>query len=239
MGQKSSPIILRLSLLRNWSSNWYAEDKKVPLLINEDYRIRNFINNYYPLGTIARVEIQRLKKENEENIEIFLHTPKIGVVVGSDNKEKNKLVQEVYKLIKKNINIHVIEVKNPEKVASLIAQNIAAQLQQRAFFRAVKKMYIQKALKAGVKGIKISLKGRLSGAEIARTETTIKGILPLGTFRSKIDYAYVAAKTIHGVLGVKVWVCDGNYSPKDDREISKTISRENISNSKPENQVNK
>ncbi|MDV3162395.1 MAG: 30S ribosomal protein S3, partial [Candidatus Phytoplasma australasiaticum] len=164
---------------------------------------------------------------------------KIGVVVGSDNKEKNKLVQEVYKLIKKNINIHVIEVKNPEKVASLIAQNIAAQLQQRAFFRAVKKMYIQKALKAGVKGIKISLKGRLSGAEIARTETTIKGILPLGTFRSKIDYAYVAAKTIHGVLGVKVWVCDGNYSPKDDREISKTISRENISNSKPENQVNK
>lgn len=100
-------------------------------------------------------------------------------------------------------------------------------------------MYIQKALKAGVKGIKISLKGRLSGAEIARTETTIKGILPLGTFRSKIDYAYVAAKTIHGVLGVKVWVCDGNYSPKDDREISKTISRENISNSKPENQVNK
>ncbi|MDV3168932.1 MAG: hypothetical protein Q8796_01305 [Candidatus Phytoplasma australasiaticum] len=101
MGQKSSPIILRLSLLRNWSSNWYAEDKKVPLLINEDYRIRNFINNYYPLGTIARVEIQRLKKENEENIEIFLHTPKIGVVVGSDNKEKNKLVQEVYKLIKK------------------------------------------------------------------------------------------------------------------------------------------
>ncbi|MDO8060158.1 30S ribosomal protein S3 [Candidatus Phytoplasma citri] len=235
MGQKSSPIVLRLSLLRNWASNWYSEDKKVPLLIHEDYNLRKFINNYYPLGTIARVEIQRFKKDNEENIEIFLHTPKIGVVIGADNKEKNKLVQEIYKLIKKNININVIEVKNPDKVASLIAQNIAAQLQQRAFFRAVKKMYIQKALKAGVKGIKISLKGRLSGAEIARTETTIKGILPLGTFRSKIDYAYVAAKTIHGVLGVKVWVCDGNYATQDYQESSKKISHENISNAKAEN----
>ncbi|MDV3158171.1 MAG: 30S ribosomal protein S3, partial [Pigeon pea little leaf phytoplasma] len=229
MGQKSSPIALRLSLLRNWASNWYTEDKKVPSLIHEDYNLRKFINDYYPLGTIARVEIQRLKKDNKENIDIFLYTPKIGVVIGSDNKEKNKLVQEIYKLIKKDINIHVIEVKNPDKVASLIAQNIASQLQQRAFFRAVKKMYIQKALKAGVKGIKISLKGRLSGAEIARTETTIKGILPLGTFRSKIDYAYVAAKTIHGVLGVKVWICDGNYTSKDDREIFRKISHDNIS----------
>ncbi|MDO8063929.1 30S ribosomal protein S3 [Candidatus Phytoplasma bonamiae] len=237
MGQKSSPIVLRLSLLRNWASNWYAEDKKVPSLIHEDYNIRKFINDYYPLGTIARVEIQRLKKNNKENIDIFLYTPKIGVVVGSDNKEKNKLVQEIYKLIKKDINIHVIEVKNPDKVASLIAQNIASQLQQRAFFRAVKKIYIQKALKAGVKGIKISLKGRLSGAEIARTETTIKGILPLGTFRSKIDYAYVAAKTIHGVLGVKVWVCDGNYTTKDDRESSRKISCDNISNAKTDNQL--
>ncbi|MDO7983421.1 30S ribosomal protein S3 ['Bituminaria bituminosa' little leaf phytoplasma] len=237
MGQKSSPIALRLSLLRNWASNWYIEDKKVPSLIHEDYNLRKFINDYYPLGTIARVEIQRLKKDNKENIDIFLYTPKIGVVIGSDNKEKNKLVQEIYKLIKKDINIHVIEVKNPDKVASLIAQNIASQLQQRAFFRAVKKMYIQKALKAGVKGIKISLKGRLSGAEIARTETTIKGILPLGTFRSKIDYAYVAAKTIHGVLGVKVWICDGNYTSKDDREIFRKISHDNISNSKADNQL--
>nr|AIK97556.1 ribosomal protein S3 ['Crotalaria juncea' phytoplasma L32] len=225
MGQKSSPISLRLSLFRNWSSNWYAGDKMVPLLIQEDYRIRECISNYYPLATIARVEIQRLKKNNEENIEIFLHTPKIGIVVGAENKEKNKLIEKISNLIKKNITIHVIEVKNPDKVASLIAQNIAFQLQQRAFFRAVKKIHIQKALKAGAKGIKISLKGRLGGAEIARVETTIKGILPLGTFRSRIDYAYVPAKTIHGVLGVKVWVCDGNFSTQKniDKRIEKNI----------------
>ncbi|MDO8168121.1 30S ribosomal protein S3 [Candidatus Phytoplasma melaleucae] len=222
MGQKSSPIGLRLSLLKNWSSKWYAEDKQVPVLIHEDYRIRTFISNYYTKGTISLVEIQRLKKTNKEEVQIYLHTAKLGIVIGTDNKQKNKLIQSIQKLIQKDVTVHVIEVKNPDGVASLVAQNIAVQLEQRAFFRSVQKIAVQKALKTGVKGIKIIISGRLGGAEIARQESIIRGILPLGTFRSLISYAYASAYTVYGVIGVKVFICHGDFIPKPIQKVIKS-----------------
>ncbi|MGE9276857.1 MAG: 30S ribosomal protein S3 [Candidatus Phytoplasma pruni] len=223
MGQKSSPIGLRLGIIRNWDSKWYAEDKQVPNLILEDYQIRNLINNHYSKATISRIEIQRFKKTNKEQIQIFLYTSKLGIVVGPENKEKNKLVEKIEKLIKKDIILNVLEVKNPDKVATLVAQNLAIQLEQRAFFRAAQKMTAQKVFKTGVKGVKIIISGRLGGAEIARQETLSKGLVPLHTLRADIDYAFEEAHTTYGVLGVKVWIYHGEVLPKQTIEDTRKV----------------
>ncbi|WEK82378.1 MAG: 30S ribosomal protein S3 [Candidatus Phytoplasma pruni] len=223
MGQKSSPTGLRLGIIRNWDSKWHAEDKQVPNLILEDYQIRNLINNHYPKATISRIEIQRFKKSNKEQIQIFLYTSKSGIVVGHENKEKNKLVEKIKKLIKKDIILNVLEIKNPDKVAILVAQNLAIQLEQRAFFRAAQKMTVQKVLKTGVKGVKIIISGRLGGAEIARQETLSKGLVPLHTLRADIDYSFEEAHTTYGVLGVKVWIYHGEVLPKQTIEDTRKL----------------
>jgi small subunit ribosomal protein S3 len=223
MGQKSSPTGLRLGIIRTWDSKWYAEDKQVPNLILEDFQIRKLINKNYPKSTISRIEIQRFKTSNKEQIQIFLYTSKLGIIIGSENKEKNKLIQKIKDLIQKDIILNILEVKNPDKVAVLVAQNLAIQLEQRAFFRAAQKMTVQKVLKTGVKGVKIIISGRLGGAEIARRETLSKGLVPLHTLRADIDYAFEEAHTTYGVLGVKVLIYHGEVLPKQTIEDTRKL----------------
>ncbi|WCA22314.1 30S ribosomal protein S3 [Candidatus Phytoplasma oryzae] len=213
MGQKSNPNGLRLGIIRNWESRWYADDKKIPILILEDFRIRNFIKRFYPKGTIAKIDIKRLKKTDSEQIEIDIYTSKIGLVQGAENKTKQNLIKKIEDIIKKKIEINVFEIKIFEKNASLIAQNIAIQLENRIFFKVAQKIAAQKALKKGAKGVKISLSGRLGGVEIARRETVSLGLFPLNTLRADIDYAFYEAHTIYGVIGIKVWIFNDEILP--------------------------
>nr|ABM55288.1 ribosomal protein S3 [Candidatus Phytoplasma fraxini] len=223
MGQKSNPNGLRLGIIRTWESKWYGEHKQVPALIVEDFRIRNLIKNHYSKVTISQIEIKRLKKSNDEFVEIELYTCKIGLVQGQENKNKINLIQKIEKLINKKVQINVFEVKAVNKIAVLVAQNIAMQLQQRAFYKAVQKNAMQKALRSGVKGIKIIITGRLGGAEKARQESVAMGVVPLNTLRADIDYAFEEAHTTYGVLGVKVIINHGEVLPNktiaDTRQI--------------------
>lgn len=218
MGQKSNPNGLRLGIIRTWESKWYAEDKQVPSWVYEDFQIRNLIKNHYPKATISQIEIKRLKKTNDEVVEIELYTSKIGFIQGPDNKNKNSLISKIENLIKKKIQINIFEVKAVNKIAVLVAQNIAIQLQQRAFYKTVQKSAVQKALRSGVKGIKIIITGRLGGAEKARQESISMGVVPLNTLKADIDYACEEAHTTYGVLGVKVIINHGEVLP------NKTIS---------------
>ncbi|RAM57780.1 30S ribosomal protein S3 [Candidatus Phytoplasma oryzae] len=217
MGQKSNPNGLRLGIIKNWESQWYADDKKVPFLIYEDFRIRNLIKKFYSKGTIAKVEIKRLKKADNEQIEINLYTSRIGIVQGSDNKTKQNLINKIEELIKKKIEINVFEVKICEKNASLAVQNMAMQIENRSFFKMVQKIAAQKALKKGAKGVKITISGRLGGAEIARRETISLGLVPLNTLRADIDYAFDEAHTIYGVIGIQMWIFHDEILPNKKR----------------------
>ncbi|MGI3136220.1 MAG: 30S ribosomal protein S3 [Candidatus Phytoplasma vitis] len=223
MGQKSNPNGLRLGIIRTWESKWYDVDKKVPFLVGEDFKIRTLIKNHYPKSTISQIEIKRLKKSNDEFIEIDLYTSKIGIIQGPENKNKNSLINKIEKLINKKVQINIFEVKAINKIAVLVAQNIAMQLQQRAFYKAVLKSAIQKALKSGIKGIKIIITGRLGGAEKARRDSISMGVVPLNTLRADIDYAFEEAHTTYGVLGVKVIINHGEVLPNktiaDTRQI--------------------
>jgi small subunit ribosomal protein S3 len=204
MGQKSNPNGLRLGIIKNWESKWYADDKKVPILIYEDFQIRNLIKKFYPKSTISKIEIKRLKKSNNEQIEIDLYTSKIGIVQGTENKKN--LIKKIETLIKKKIEMNFFEVKDFDKIASLVAQNISVQLENRIFFKVAQKIAAQKALKRGAKGVKIIISGRLGGAEIARKESFSLGSVPLNTLRADIDYAFETAHTHYGSLSVKVWI---------------------------------
>ncbi|MBP3059413.1 30S ribosomal protein S3 [Texas Phoenix palm phytoplasma] len=209
MGQKSNPIGLRLGINKNWESQWYAEYKQVPFFVIEDFRIRKLINNFYTKGIISKIVIKRLKKSNIDNIEIDLYTSKIGLVQSAEKKEKNVLIKKLEQLIKKKFNVNFFEVKSSEKIAILVAQNIALQLEKRAFFRSVQKIFSKRVLKSGAEGVKITISGRLGGAEIARRESISLGLVPLNTFKCDIDYGFSEAHTTFGVLGVQVLINNG------------------------------
>nr|QKO00456.1 ribosomal protein S3 [Candidatus Phytoplasma stylosanthis] len=209
MGQKSNPNGLRLGIIRNWESEWYSNDKQVPYFVVEDFKIRDLIKKNFSKGIISKIEIKRLKKTNDEIIQIQLYTSQIGIVQGQDNKNKEILINKIEKLINKKIEMNIFEVKAINKIASLLAQNIAIQLQQRAFYRQVQKAAIQRCLKSNVKGVKIIISGRLGGAEKARSESVSVGAVPLNTLRANIDYAFEEAHTNYGVLGIKVIINHG------------------------------
>nr|O66095.1 RecName: Full=Small ribosomal subunit protein uS3; AltName: Full=30S ribosomal protein S3 [Phytoplasma sp. STRAWB1]AAC13662.1 ribosomal protein S3 [Phytoplasma sp. STRAWB1] len=213
MGQKINPNGLRLGIIRTWDSQWFVQDKEIPALIKEDYLIRELINNFSKKSAISQIEIQRLKEKTKNRIKIYIHTAKPGVIIGRDGDTRNKMVAKLKELTQKDVDLNILEVKNSEKIALLIAQNIAEQLENRMNFRHVQKMAIQKALKAGVKGIKTLVSGRLNGAEIARSEGNDEGRVPLHTLRADIDYASLQAYTTYGVLGVKVWIFHGEVLP--------------------------
>ncbi|MEZ0180043.1 30S ribosomal protein S3 ['Camptotheca acuminata' phytoplasma] len=235
MGQKSNPNGLRLGIIKNWESEWFTSYKKVPVLLVEDFKIRSLIRKTHSEGIISQIVIKRLKKSNDEVIQVDLYTSQMGIVQGTDSKNKKELIKKLEKLINKKIDVNVFEVKAVNKIASLVAQSIAIQLQQRAFYRSVQKAAIQRCLKSGVKGVKIIISGRLGGAEKARSESVAMGAVPLNTLRADIDYAFEEAHTTYGVLGVKVIINHGQVLP------NKTISdtRKIFASSYPQNENKK
>ena len=209
MGQKVSPIGLRVGIIRDWDAKWYAPKDKVADYLHQDLKIRAFIADFYKNAYVSQVEIKRQGKR----VIVSLHTAKPGAVIGREGSKKNEAVKALEKITNTNVFITVVEIKQPDLDATLVARKMAEDLENRASFRRVQKMAIQKALKAGAKGIKTSVSGRLGGAEIARSEGYIEGSVPLHTLRANIDYAWAEALTTYGKLGVKVWINKGEILP--------------------------
>lgn len=209
MGQKVNPIGLRVGIIKDWDSKWYASKNEVPTLLHEDILIRGYINEFYKRAYVSKIEIERTKTK----IMITVHTAKPGVVIGREGSTKNQVVDELQKKTGKTIFLTVVDIKNPDLDATLVARNMAEQLENRASFRRVQKMAIQRTMRAGAKGIKTAISGRLGGAEMARREGYSEGTVPLHTLRSDIDYAIAEANTTYGKLGVKVWICKGEILP--------------------------
>ena len=211
MGQKVSPIGLRVGVIRDWDAKWYAPKAQVADLLHEDLKIRKFISDFYKSAYVSQIEIKRTGKR----VIVVVHAAKPGIVIGAGGARKNAAVKELNKLTGKNVFITVVEIKqiDADKDAALVARKMAEDLENRASFRRVQKMAIQKALKAGAKGIRTIVSGRLGGAEIARSEGYSEGRVPLHTLRANIDYATAEAATTYGKLGVKVWINKGEILP--------------------------
>ena len=204
MGQKVHPVGFRLGVIRTWDSRWYAE-KEFPKFVIEDRRIRQFVKNRLYHAGISKIEIERAA--NKARIKI--HTARPGIVIGKKGVEIEKLKKDLEQAIKRDTLIDILEVKRPELDAQLVAENVALQLERRVAFRRAMKRAVGTTLKFGAKGIKIECSGRLGGVEMARTEWYREGRVPLHTLRADIDYGFAEAKTIYGVIGVKVWIFKG------------------------------
>ena len=213
MGQKVSPVGLRVGIIRDWDSQWYADKTDVAGLLLEDLKIRKYLETTFAKAAVSRITIERVKGINKDRIKVSVHTAKPGVVIGRDGETKNKTVEKLAYMTKKEVVLNIIEIKRPELDATLVAQSIAEQLENRASFRRVQKVAIQRALKAGAKGAKTLISGRLGGAEMARSEGYSEGQVPLATLRADVDYATAEAATTYGKLGVKVWIYKGEVLP--------------------------
>ena len=209
MGQKVSPIGLRVGINKGWESTWYAEKQDFAKFLANDNKIRKYLTKKLKDASVSSVLIER----NEKRTEVIINTAKPGVVIGHGGDEIEKLKAELSKLVNENVQISIKEVKNPDLDAALVAENIARQIEGRVSFRIAQKRAVRNTMKAGAKGIKTAVSGRLGGADMARTEGYIEGIIPLHTLRADIDYAHKEADTAYGKIGVKVWICKGEILP--------------------------
>ena len=205
MGQKVNPHGLRVGVIKDWDSRWYARDDKVGDLIVEDYNIRKYLKKTLYAAGIAKIEIER----NQQKVKINIHCSRPGVVIGKGGTEIERLRLLVEGMIGKSVALNIVEVRSPDLNAQLVAENIAAQLEKRISFRRAMKQAMQRATRLGAKGIKVSCGGRLGGAEIARSESYHEGTIPLQTLRADIDYGFAEAATTYGRIGVKVWIYKG------------------------------
>ncbi len=205
MGQKIHPTGFRLSVLRNWSSRWYANSKHFPGMLNEDIKVREFLRNKLSHAAVGKVIIERPAK----NARITVYSARPGVVIGKKGEDIESLKIELQKLMNIPVHVNIEEIRKPELDAQLIAESIAQQLQKRIMFRRAMKRAITNAMRLGAQGIKIMSSGRLNGVEIARCEWYREGRVPLHTLRADIDYGFAEAKTTYGVIGIKVWVFKG------------------------------
>jgi small subunit ribosomal protein S3 len=203
MGQKTNPIGFRLSVRRNWESRWYANKKDLPLLVHEDYRIREHLMEKLRYASVPRIFIERAS--NRVRIKIFTARP--GMVIGQKGRQLEQIKADLTKLTGKNVLLDIHEVKKPDIVAYIVAEQIALQLERRISFRRAMKKAVQSALALGAEGIRIRVGGRLGGAEIARVELVRQGRVPLHTLRANIDYGFAEANTVAGKIGIKVWIC--------------------------------
>ena len=209
MGQKVSPVGLRMGINKTWESNWYASNKDFAKYLNNDVKIRKYLNNKLKDAAVSSILIER----NSKKTNIIINTAKPGVVIGHGGDEIEKIKKELSKLVGEEIQISIMEIKNPEIDASLVAESIAHQIENRVSFRIAQKKAIRNTMKAGAKGIKTSVSGRLGGAEMARTEGYTEGNIPLHTLRADVDYAHKEANTTYGKIGVKVWIYKGEILP--------------------------
>ncbi len=207
VGQKVHPIGFRLGVYRDWDARWFAR-KSYGEQILEDLMIRKYLESFFDAAEVSRIEIEKAG----DNLRVIIHTARPGVIIGKKGQEIENLRKELARLTKRtSVDVSVQEIKNPELDATLVAKNIASQLEKRANFKQVMKRAAAASMRSGAKGIKICCAGRLGGAEIARPEWTRVGSVPLHTLRSDIDYGFAEAKTTYGVIGVKVWICKGEF----------------------------
>ncbi len=219
MGQKVNPHGLRVGVIKDWDSRWYADTKNEEFANNlvEDHKIREFIEKKLSNASVSKIEIER----TTDRVKVIVSTAKAGVVIGKGGAEIDKLRNEVQKLTKKKLNIEIKEIKKPDSDAQLVAENIAQQLENRISFRRAMKSCMSRTMKNGALGIKTSVSGRLGGADMARTEFYVDGTIPLQTLRADIDYGFAEADTTYGKVGVKVWINHGEVLPvKGDKEGS-------------------
>jgi small subunit ribosomal protein S3 len=213
MGQKVHPTGIRLGIVKDWSSKWYADSKTFPIYIGADYKVRAFIKKKLKDASVSRIAIERPSNK----INITIHTARPGIVIGKKGEDIEKLRSEISKLIGMNIQdvrININEVRKPELDAQLVAEGIAQQLERRVMFRRAMKRAVTNTMRVGAEGIKVKVGGRLNGAEIARSEWYREGRVPLHTLRADIDYGTAEAHTTYGVIGVKVWIFKGEVFDK-------------------------
>ena len=209
MGQKMHPHGLRVGVIKDWNSKWYADSKNFSEYLVEDHKIREYVKKKLFISGISKIEIERTPKFVKVNV----YTAKPGLVIGKGGNFAETLKEELTKMINKDVNLNIVEVKNIDTDAQLVAENICNQLERRISFRRAMKQCMQKAMKAGALGIKTSVSGRLGGADMARTEFYKEGTIPLQTLRADIDYGFYEADTTYGKIGVKVWIYKGEVLP--------------------------
>jgi small subunit ribosomal protein S3 len=209
MGQKMHPHGLRVGVIKDWNSKWYADSKNFSDYLVEDHKIREYVKKKLFVSGISKIEIERTPKFVKVNV----YTAKPGLVIGKGGNYAETLKNELTKMINKDVNLNIVEVKNVDTDAQLVAENICNQLERRISFRRAMKQCMQKAMKAGALGIKTAVSGRLGGADMARTEFYKEGTIPLQTLRADIDYGFYEADTTYGKIGVKVWIYKGEVLP--------------------------
>ncbi|NLT12925.1 MAG: 30S ribosomal protein S3 [Clostridiales bacterium] len=219
MGQKVNPHGFRVGVIKDWDSRWFARADKVGDLIVEDYNIRKYLKELLFQAGVPRIEIER----DSAKVKILLHCSRPGVVIGKGGQEIERLRLEMEKRIGKPVSLSIIEVKNPDTDAQLVAESIAAKLEKRIGFRRAMKNAMQRAMRLGVRGIKVMVAGRLGGAEIARSETYHEGTIPLQTLRADIEYGFAEAATTYGRIGVKVWIYNGEILNQSLRTTPRTM----------------
>ena len=208
MGQKVNPHGLRVGIIKDWDSKWYAEKDFADYLV-EDYKIREFLKKKLYTSGVSKIEIERAS----DRVKVVVYTAKPGIIIGKGGAEIEKLKGEISKMVGKKVQVDIKEIKRPDRDAQLVAENIALQLENRISFRRAMKSAMQRTMRAGALGIKTSVSGRLGGADIARKETYSEGTIPLQTLRADIDYGFAEANTTYGKVGVKAWVYNGEVLP--------------------------
>lgn len=216
MGQKVNPIGIRLGITQDWKSNWYADSNSYADYLNDDLKVRKFLMKRLKNASVSYIKIERPAK----NAKVAIYSARPGVIIGKKGGEIERLRDEVAKIVKVPVHISIEEIRKPESDATLVAENIAQQLERRVMFRRAMKRAVQTALRQGALGIKVCVSGRLGGAEIARAEWYREGRVPLHTFRADIDYGVARANTTYGVIGVKVWIFKGEIIDQKNDETS-------------------
>jgi len=215
MGQKVNPVGIRLGIVRDWNSKWYAGTKQFPINLQADYQVREFLKKRLADASVSRIHIERAARR----VNITIHTARPGIVIGKKGEDIEKLRADTAKLLGRpmgDIRLNISEIRKPELDAQLVADGIAQQIEKRVMFRRAMKRAVMSTMRSGALGIKVRLSGRLNGAEIARTEWSREGRIPLHTFRADIDYGFGEARTTYGVIGVKVWIFKGEVFDKED-----------------------
>jgi len=217
MGQKVNPLGMRLGIVRDWTSRWYAVKKQFPEHVHTDFRVRDFLRKKLGDASVSRIQIERAAKK----VNITIQTARPGIVIGKKGEDIEKLRQETAQLLGMNIidvRLNIAEIRKPELDAQLVADSIAQQIEKRVMFRRAMKRAVMSTMRSGALGVKVRVSGRLNGSEIARTEWYREGRIPLHTFRADIDYGLSEARTTYGVIGVKVWIFKGEVFDKSDLE---------------------
>ena len=209
MGQKVSPVGLRIGINRSWDANWYANKRDFKTNLEKDLKVRKFLDVALKSASVSKVEIER----NAKRTEVVIHTAKPGVIIGKGGEEIERIKKEISKLVGDEVQVSIVDIKKPDLEAKLIASSIAQQIENRASFRVAQKKAIRNVMKAGAKGVKTLVSGRLNGADMARGEGYSEGTIPLHTLRANVDYATAVAATTFGKIGVKVWIYKGEILP--------------------------